>query len=120
MRQVRTSGANITDMTRHAPRPRSALATAISLTAFFLSSFVSTAFAEQATQNGQRIQSDTSYHLPGVKAAKPIVSTPQAEPNSNTITTFPDGSFMVGNTRVKISGAVTVDIGAGQTPQKRD
>ncbi|MDR0252576.1 MAG: hypothetical protein LBI75_05275 [Brucellaceae bacterium] len=50
------------------------------------------------------------YSLPGVKPAKPIV-TPQPEPEENNLTTNPDGSFNIGNTRVKISGSVIVDVG---------
>jgi len=107
-------------MQRHSIRISSALVTAISLTATFLSGSMITARADQATHSTGTTSSDTGYHLPGVKAAKPIVTPPQAEPDTNTSTTFPDGSFMVGNTRVKISGAVTVDIGTGQAMPKRD
>lgn len=56
--------------------------------------------------------------LPGVKPAKPIVTPLEAEPDETNITTNPDGSFTVGNTRVKISGSVTVDVGKGPLPNK--
>lgn len=49
--------------------------------------------------------------LPGVKPAKPIVQTPQAEPHEPQPSPSQDGSFMIGNTKVKISGSVTVDVG---------
>lgn len=58
-------------------------------------------------------QSPLPYTLPGVQPAKPIVTPPEAEPDDNKLRTDPDGSFMIGNTRVKISGSVTVDIGKG-------
>lgn len=57
------------------------------------------------------------YTLPGVTPAKPIVTPPDAEPENNTTATNPDGSFNIGNTKVKISGSVTVDIGTGNTHQ---
>lgn len=56
--------------------------------------------------------------LPGVKPAKPIVTPAEPEPNETSISTNPDGSFMVGNTRVKLSGSVTVDVGKGPLPNK--
>lgn len=56
--------------------------------------------------------------LPGVKPAKPLVTPPEAEPDESNIRTNPDGSFMVGNTRVKISGSVTVDVGKGPLSNK--
>ncbi|WP_238481611.1 hypothetical protein [Pseudochrobactrum algeriensis] len=51
------------------------------------------------------------YSLPGVKPAKPIVTPPQAEPDETYLQSNPDGSFMVGKTRVKISGSIIMDIG---------
>lgn len=61
---------------------------------------------------------ENAYTLPGVKPAKPIVTSPQAEPDNGQRTMYPDGSFMVGNTRVKISGSVIVDIGTDKVGQK--
>ncbi len=49
--------------------------------------------------------------LPGVKPAKPIVSAPEPEPQEDHLRANPDGSFMINNTRVKISGSVIVDVG---------
>ena len=63
-------------------------------------------------------QSAPAYSLPGVKPAKPIVTPPEAEPESNALSTNPDGSFNIGNTRVKISGDITVDIGTGNGPNR--
>ncbi len=54
--------------------------------------------------------------LPGVKQPEPIVQ-PAPEPEDQPASE--DGSFMVGNTKVKISGSVTVDIGAGKGPPPR-
>ncbi len=51
------------------------------------------------------------YSLPGVKPAKPIVTPPQAEPDETYLQSNPDGSFIVGKTRVKISGSIIMDIG---------
>lgn len=56
--------------------------------------------------------------LPGVKPAKPLVTPPEAEPDETNIRTNPDGSIMVGKTRVKISGSVTVDVGKGPLGNK--
>lgn len=61
------------------------------------------AFAEQA--------------LPGVEPSKPIVR-PLPEDDS-TLPANEDGSFTVGNTRVKISGSVTIDVGVGNGPKPR-
>lgn len=55
--------------------------------------------------------------LPGVKGGHTIV---QPEPNDpEPLQTNEDGSIQIGNTRVKISGSVTVDIGAGNLPPPR-
>ncbi len=74
-----------------------------------------------AVENGLKNKAQTDqpapdYSLPGVKAAKPIVSPAQPEPDNATTNTNPDGSFNIGNTRVKISGDITVDIGTGNSP----
>lgn len=55
--------------------------------------------------------------LPGVSPSKPIVQ-PMPEPTEEAQAND-DGSITVGNTRVKISGSVTVDIGVGNTPKPR-
>lgn len=55
--------------------------------------------------------------LPGVSSQRPIVR-PLPEP-SEAAPASEDGSFMVGKTRVKISGSITVDIGVGATPKPR-
>jgi len=54
--------------------------------------------------------------LPGVVPPEPLVR-PLPEPDA--LPAAPDGSFLVGNTRVKISGSVTVDIGFGETAKPR-
>lgn len=56
--------------------------------------------------------------LPGVKPAKPIVAPAEAEPDENHSRANPDGSIMIGNTRVKISGSVIVDVGNDALPRK--
>ena len=63
-------------------------------------------------------QQSPAYSLPGVKPAKPIVTPPQAEPDEEHLRANPDGSFMVGKTRVKISGSVIVDVGTSSASQK--
>lgn len=83
-------------------------------------SFAAPAFAvETGLKNkAQTDQSAPDYSLPGVQPAKPIVSPVQPEPDNTTTNTNPDGSFNIGNTRVKISGDITVDIGTGNGPNR--
>ncbi len=65
-------------------------------------------------KNGNQIKRPAAdYSLPGVKPAKPIVTPPEAEPENSAPAVNSDGSFNVGNTRVKISGSITVDVGTG-------
>lgn len=63
-------------------------------------------------------QQSATISLPGVKPAKPIVTPAEAEPDENHSRANPDGSIMIGNTRVKISGSVIVDVGNGALPRK--
>ncbi len=81
-------------------------------------SFTAPAFAvENGLKNkAQTDQSAPDYSLPGVQPAKPIVSPVQPEPDNAFTNKNPDGSFNIGNTRVKISGDITVDIGTGNSP----
>lgn len=83
-------------------------------------SFAAPAFAvERGLKNkAQTDQPAPDYSLPGVKAAKPIVSPLQPEPDTRDTNINPDGSFNIGNTRVKISGDITVDIGTGNGPDR--
>lgn len=69
-------------------------------------------------KSSSEAQSAPAYSLPGVKPAKPIVTPPDAEPENNALSTNPDGSFNIGNTRVKISGDITVDVGTGNGPNR--
>lgn len=83
-------------------------------------SFAAPAFAvENGLKNkAQTDQPAPEYSLPGVKPAKPIVSPVQPEPDNASANINPDGSFNIGNTRVKISGDITVDIGTGNGPNR--
>jgi hypothetical protein len=58
-----------------------------------------------------------SQPLPGVKQPDPIVQAPQPEPDEQQ--TSKPGTFKVGNFDVKVSGSVTVDIGAGRIKPPR-
>ena len=83
-------------------------------------SFAVPVFAGQAdfTNTPQIEQSAPDHSLPGVKPAKPIVTPLQTEPENTAPSTNPDGSFNIGNTRVKISGDITVDVGTGNGPNR--
>jgi hypothetical protein len=51
---------------------------------------------------------DKNTALPGVEQPAPIVSVPEAEPNEPPVD---PKNFMIGNTQVRISGSITVDVG---------
>lgn len=100
---VRPYSPGMTDT--HPPRVshRAIIATVLAITGFVSS----TAFAENASPSAQKSA------LPGVsgdyRIAKPA---PQPEPDD----AFPgngNGQFKIGDTDVRISGSITVDIGAG-------
>lgn len=55
--------------------------------------------------------------LPGVEGGHAIVR--QAPPEPEPLPAGEDGTFQVGNTRVKISGSVTVDVGVGNVRSPR-
>lgn len=88
----------------------------VTLSLFMASStlfFTLPALAEDAhTQKKLTVERPAPFYtLPGVKPAKPIVEPAQAEPDQTSLQSNPDGSFMVGKTRVKISGSIIMDIG---------
>lgn len=61
---------------------------------------------------GSTTSSDTA--LPGVTDDYRIVKPPEAEPD-DTVGQGKTGQFKIGNVDVRISGDVTIDIGAGST-----
>jgi len=54
--------------------------------------------------------------LPGVRQPEPIVQAPQPEPIAEPAS--PD-AFKIGNFDVKVSGSITIDVGAGKIKPPR-
>lgn len=66
-----------------------------------------------ASANAARADNSTTQKLPGVtgdyRIAKPA---PQPEPD-DALPAGQNGQFKIGNTDVRISGTITIDVGAG-------